>query len=287
MIVEAPGGIRLAVGAVTDTGRKRTVNEDSYLAELPGFLVADGMGGYEAGDRASAAVVAAFRDALAEAEAGEPAVRDALRDAEARVAEIAAETAGGTGSTLTGVVLVQRGDAPQWLVLNIGDSRVYRWGRDGLDRLTTDHSLLQELIARGELTPEEQARFPLRNVITRAVGAADSPADVRYVPVLDGERLLVCSDGLHSELDDEVIAEVLGSGLKAELAAFELVARANGHGGRDNVTVVVVDVLEGGVAVSTETVPRAVVAGETAPLEEDTLPPGGRRPTHRADDPVQ
>lgn len=273
MIVEAPGGVRLAVAAVTDTGRRRSVNEDSYLAELPGFLVADGMGGYEAGDKASAAVVAAFRDGLRDAEAGEPAVRDALRDAEDRVAVIAADTVSGTGSTLTGVVLVQREGRPQWLVINVGDSRVYRWSRTGLDRLTTDHSLVQELIARGELTPDQQSAFPLRNVITRAIGAVDSPADVGYAPVLDGERLLICSDGLHSELDDDVIAEVLGSGMRAELAAFELVARANGHGGRDNVTVVVVDVLAGGVEVVTETVPRVEAVEE---VEEDTLP-GDRR----------
>ena len=247
MTAASGGGIQLAVAAVTDPGLKREVNEDSYLAEAPVFLVADGMGGYEAGDRASAAVVDAFRGRLLGREfAVLEDVRDALLDADDKVAGVASGTTRGAGSTVSGLALVQHEGAPYWLVFNVGDSRVYRHVGTELAQLTVDHSLGQELIDRGELRREDLNTFPDRNVITRAIGAADSMADSWLVPVVNGERLLVCSDGLHSEVDDESIRAVLTMNGRPETAAQALVVRAKQNGGRDNISIIVLDVVSGG-----------------------------------------
>jgi PPM family protein phosphatase len=268
----ASGGVRrgtveLAVAAVTDPGLRREINEDSYLAEAPVFIVADGMGGYEAGDRASAAVVAAFRGRLLGHEfARLDEIRDALLAADDQVAAVAAETTRGAGSTVTGLALVEHEGAPFWLVFNVGDSRVYRHVGSDLAQLTVDHSLGQELIERGELRREDLPTFPDRNVITRAIGAADSMADSWLVPVVNGERLLVCSDGLHSEVDDEGIRAVLTMNGKPESAAQALVNRAKQHGGRDNISVIVLDVLSGGG----DAVADATTGGASSSLFDDS-----------------
>jgi len=263
----AAGGVELAVAAVTDPGLKRTVNEDSYLAEAPVFLVADGMGGYEAGDRASAAVVSAFRGRLVNREYAElNDIRDALLAADDQVAAVAAETTRGAGSTVTGIALVQHDGAPFWLIFNVGDSRVYRHVGSDLTQLTVDHSLGQELIERGELRREDLATYPDRNVITRAIGAADSMADSWLVPVVNGERLLICSDGLHSEVDDEGIRAVLTMNGKPESAAQALVNRAKQNGGRDNISVIVLDVLSGGG----DAVADATTGGASRSLFDDS-----------------
>ena len=137
----AVGDVRLSVAELTDTGRKREVNEDSVLVSSPVFLVADGMGGYEAGDRASAAVVDAFR-AIAGTGFGTLAgIRDALVAADAGVAIVAASTKRGAGSTVAGAVLIEHEGEPHWLVFNVGDSRVYRHYGSDLEQLTIDHSL--------------------------------------------------------------------------------------------------------------------------------------------------
>jgi len=237
----------LSFSALSDVGMKRTTNEDSFLAEQPIFLVADGMGGYEAGDRASAAVVTAFRTHVHGPDSPTlDNVRDALVDADSGVATVAATTSRGAGSTVTGVVLVDHEGAPHWLVFNVGDSRVYRHDAGDLEQLTTDHSLGQELIEKGELLRENLSSYAERNVITRAIGAADSTADSWLMPVSNGERLLVCSDGLHSELEDEAIRAILTMSGRPESAADALVQRAKQNGGRDNVTVIVIDVISGG-----------------------------------------
>jgi len=260
-------GVQLAVAAVTDPGLKRTVNEDSYLAEAPVFLVADGMGGYEAGDRASAAVVSAFRGRLAKREYAELTdIRDALLSADDQVAVVAAETTRGAGSTVTGIALVQHEEAPFWLIFNVGDSRVYRHVGSDLTQLTVDHSLGQELIESGELRREDLATYPDRNVITRAIGAADSMADSWLVPVVNGERLLICSDGLHSEVDDEGIRAVLTMNGRPESAAQALVNRAKQNGGRDNISVIVLDVLSGG----RDAIADATTGGASRSLVDDT-----------------
>ena len=239
-------GVILNVAGLTDTGLKRTANEDSFLATGPAFVVADGMGGYESGDRASHAVVSAFAERFTGPGFGDfAAVNEALIDADDRVELVAQETTRGAGSTATGLVLVDYEGHPHWLVFNVGDSRVYRHVGSTLEQVTKDHSLGMEMVDRGEMTLADLATFKDRNVITRAIGAADSLADSWLVPAINGERFLVCSDGLHGEVDDEGIRAILTMNGKPEDAAQALVDRAKAHGGRDNITVVVLDVVAG------------------------------------------
>jgi serine/threonine protein phosphatase PrpC len=247
-----PSGIQLAVAAVTDPGLVREVNEDSHLAEPPIFVIADGMGGYEAGDRASAAVVAAFRERLQGREfADVDAVRDALLAADEQVAAVASRTTRGAGSTACGMALVLYAGASHWLVFNVGDSRVYRQVDGALSQLTVDHSLAQELVASGELRPEDLATFADRNVITRAIGAPDSLADSWLLPVVESERFVLCSDGLCSEVGDDAIRSVLASTADPGAAAAALLARAIEQGGRDNISIIVLDVVADGTARAT------------------------------------
>lgn len=247
MTVVDIAGVQLNVAALTDPGLRRTNNEDSYLMHGAAFVVADGMGGYESGELASAAVVDAFREKFREDSFGDfAAVHAALLDADDRVAEVAARTERGAGSTATGVILVDHEGQAFWLVFNVGDSRVYRHFHSELEQLTTDHSLGRELVDAGQMSAEDLATFKDKNVITRAIGAADSLADSWLVPVVNGERLLLCSDGLHGEVDDETIRAILTMNGKTETVVRALVDRAKANGGRDNVTVVVIDVISGG-----------------------------------------
>jgi len=265
--------IELVVAPLTDTGLKREVNEDSYLATAPVFLVADGMGGYEAGDLASAAVVDAFRGIAGAPFSSLEGIREALVAASAGVADVAARTSRGAGSTVTGVVLVEHDGLPYWLVFNVGDSRVYRLVGSELEQLTIDHSLGQELVDQGELRREDMATFSERNVITRAIGAADSTADSWLVPVVNGERLLICSDGLHSEVPDEGIRATLTMSGRPESAAEALVQHAKDAGGRDNITVIVIDVISGGSAIVGDVTTGAAPEPEAdAELDETTVP---------------
>ncbi len=274
----AIGTVRLAVGALTDTGVQRSNNEDAFLAESPVFIVADGMGGYEAGEVASAAVVDAFRrHASGPVMPSLQQVRDAVIAANADVAAIAAGHARGAGSTLTGIVLVEHEGTPHWLVLNIGDSRVYRHHGSDLDQVTIDHSLGQELIEQGALRREDLATFAQRNVITRAIGAADSTADSWLLPVINGERMLVCSDGLTGEVADEGIRMTLTMSGRPESAAQALVERAKANGGRDNITVVIVDVLGGGADLPSDETTNSLLRstsldGHDTDLVDDTIP---------------
>ncbi|MGI9824692.1 PP2C family protein-serine/threonine phosphatase [Agromyces sp. Marseille-Q5079] len=270
--------VQLTAAVATDVGLVRQANEDSALAEWPVFVVADGMGGYEAGDRASAAVVAAFREHVAGADVASVShVRTALAAAGTAVAAVAASTDRGAGSTVAGIALVEDEDGPAWLVFNVGDSRVYRHHGIELEQLTVDHSLGQELVERGELRPDELATFTRRNVITRAIGAPDSTADSWLLPVVNGERLLICSDGLTSEVSDEGIRATLTMSGRPESAAAALVQRAVQAGGRDNVTVVVVDVIAGGIddqSDATTGVPSLVGVADVE--DSTTIPVPGR-----------
>ncbi|MFV0634865.1 PP2C family protein-serine/threonine phosphatase [Demequina sp.] len=271
MSVVGIAGVTLSVGAVTDPGLRRPANEDALFADGPAFVVADGMGGYECGDLASAAVVGAFRDRLCGDRFGVfEDVQAALLDADDRVDVVAQSTSRGAGSTATGVVLVEHGGQPHWLVFNVGDSRVYRHLGSELEQLTKDHSLGRELVDTGQMREEDLATFPDRNVITRAIGAADSLADSWLVPVVTGERLLLCSDGLHGELDHEAIRALLTMSGRPESAAHVLVERAKQAGGRDNITVIVIDVVSGGAQLLNDgtTDAHAMTLGE---YDDDTL----------------
>ena len=241
-----PPMVSLASGFRSDVGRRRATNEDSMLAAAPVFIVADGMGGHEAGDRASEAVIAAFRQLPGRNDIQPGEIAHSVERAHAAVRVIADSTTRGAGSTVTGVVLITQNGKPHWLVLNIGDSRVYRLIGTALSQLTVDHSVAQERVAAGTLKPEDVASFPLRNVITRAVGAPDSPADYWLYPVTTGERLLICSDGLSGELTDETIRAGLTLGGGTQQTADLLLAQALENGGRDNISVIIVDVVAGG-----------------------------------------
>lgn len=264
----------LNVASLTDTGLKRTANEDSVLNATPVFLVADGMGGHEAGDRASAAVVAAFEPLRGRAVEIDD-VREALSRAAAVVEDIAAEHKRGAGSTVTGVALLEHEGTPHWLVFNVGDSRVYRHHGNELTQLTIDHSLGQELVDAGELRAEDLASFSQRNVITRAIGAPDSTADSWLLSVVDGERLLLCSDGLSGEISDEAIRATLTMNGRPETAATALVRRALQAGGRDNVSVIVIDVVSGGARTRPDdsTAGRVVASALTDSMLEGTTIP--------------
>lgn len=229
-------------GAATHSGLRRTLNEDAYVAASPVFLVADGMGGHDAGDLASSAVAAEFA-----AFAGRPAVvlddvRGALARARKTVDQLADSGGGRAGTTLSGVVLTSVDGTGYWLALNIGDSRTYRLAGAQLEQITVDHSVVQELVEAGELTPREAATDRRRNIITRAIGAGSAgEADYWLFPAERGDRMLVCSDGLSSELSDEAIREILFVHLDPQTAAETLVAEAVKAGGRDNITAIVVD----------------------------------------------
>lgn len=240
--------VTLDVGAATDVGHKRASNEDSCLTGYPIFAVADGMGGHDAGDRASQAVIQQLSVLVGEREIQPLMLVAALETARASVVAISDETARGAGSTVAGVAVSVHQGVPSWLVFNIGDSRIYRLRDSELAQLSVDHSLVQELLDRGQISPDEVANFHGKNVITRAVGADDSNADFWLHPIVQNERLLLCSDGLTGEVSDDDIAELLRSTSGAQATAQALVQRALDNGGGDNVTAVVLDVREGGVS---------------------------------------
>jgi protein phosphatase len=230
------------MGAATDVGKVRAVNEDSYLARDGIAVVADGMGGHACGDRASALAIEEFA-ALDAASLSVEQVHNAIRSAnEAIVSEAAAAPEkNGMGTTLTGVALVAHGGSPHWLVFNLGDSRVYRLAAGTAIQLTSDHSEVAELVARGQITSEQARRHPLRNIVTRSLGVDPlEPVDVWVFPPSSlGDAFLACSDGLTNELDDTAIGSIAGSAATAGDAAVALVEAAVRAGGRDNVTAVV------------------------------------------------
>ncbi|MEP7764745.1 protein phosphatase 2C domain-containing protein [Sanguibacter sp. 25GB23B1] len=248
-------------GAATDRGSVRRLNEDSLLATPPFFLVADGMGGHDAGDVASSIVVDAFVPYVKQASVSEVDVRSAVRGARRAIVEFFEPTGMSGGSTLTGVAVSTVGDTPALVVVNIGDSRTYRLSAGHLEQLSKDHSTVQELVDAGSIAPEDARTHPSRNVITRAISpTADSEPDIWSVPARAGDRFLACSDGLTGEIPDEHILEILLRHEDPQAAASALVAAALAEEGRDNITVVVVDVL--------------ALSQEVDPLEglEDTVP---------------
>jgi len=236
--------ITLTWAALTDKGYRRAVNEDSLIAKSPIFAVADGMGGHSAGDVASAAVVNRLSERVSAQFVDERAIDSSLRAAVADMDKGAGKTELGTGTTVTGFALTLAEGEPSWLVFNIGDSRVYELEDGELRQLTVDHSIVQELLDAGAITPSEAEVHPHSNVITRAVGFNEDPVpDFSLVPVVAGTRLLACSDGLTKELTEHGIRHFLTVGTSPLDAAGQLMDAALGNGGRDNVTVVVVDVL--------------------------------------------
>ena len=230
----------------SDVGRKRAVNEDSVLVGPPVFAVADGMGGHAAGDRASAAVVERLAALKVDADHGYltvDQVEGALNLAADDIDEFSAHIPIGAGTTVTGALLALKDGEPQFAVFNVGDSRTYLLADDEFARVTRDHSVVQEMVDAGLLDARDAEDHPDSNVITRAVGFREAPRpDVWMLPVRSGMRLLLCSDGLTKEVDDREIRRHLAAGGTAAETADGLMDAALAAGGRDNVTVVVIDV---------------------------------------------
>ncbi len=235
--------IELSWHGLTDVGHRREVNQDSLVMSPPIFAVADGMGGHSAGEVASAAVVRRLAELGGTVSITEADINGALSDAVDDIELDAGETDLGAGTTVTGVSLGALGNSPTWTVFNIGDSRVYQYFKGALTQLTVDHSVVQHLLDTGAITAEEAEIHPHANVITRAVGFNEQPApDYTQLAVVAGQRLLLCSDGLTKELTEVGIQHFLATAESAEEAAHQLVQRALDNAGRDNVTVIVIDV---------------------------------------------
>jgi protein phosphatase len=275
----ADSPITVSFGAATHPGLRRQVNEDSHLAAPPLFLVADGMGGHEAGAAASAVVVEVFEALAGRESVGIQDVREALDRARERVhalvtgalAERAPAVQRAAGTTLSGVVIADVGGAGYWLTVNVGDSRTYRYAGGVLEQISVDHSVVQELIDAGELDVVAAARDSRRNEITRAIGAgSDGEPDFWLVPAEPGDRILVCSDGLSGELDVERLRAVLDETADPQEAATRLVHEAMVRGGRDNITVVVVDAV--GVRGHDDLPSDTAPAGTRDEVDSDTRP---------------
>ncbi len=234
--------IETRAAAATHVGNRREHNEDSLLCASPVFLVADGMGGYEVGELASAVAVNAFAHLVGTDSVTMRQMRDAYKEAGMSVIALGDGRSGGSGTTLSGVAIMRNDGAGYWLVINVGDSRTYRLRNGNLEQLSVDHSVVQELVDSGELTPSEALVDKRRNVVTRALTAHGvSEPDFWMLPAAVGDRMVVCSDGLTGELRDGIIARILREEESPQTAAQRLVDEAVAHGGRDNVTVVVVD----------------------------------------------
>lgn len=235
--------IELSWYGKTDVGLRREVNQDSFVAIPPVFAVADGMGGHAAGEVASEAVVRRLAELGGRRAVGHGDFEAALDDAIDDIELNAGEAELGTGTTVTGVILSDDAEEPSWTVFNIGDSRVYQLFKGALSQLTVDHSVVQHLMDTGQITAEEAEIHPHANVITRAVGLGEDPApDYGRLALIPGQRLLICSDGLTKELTDAGIQHYLCSAETAREAAESLISQALGNLGRDNVTVLVIDV---------------------------------------------
>lgn len=235
--------IELSWHGVTHTGYRRAANEDSYLADVPVFAVADGMGGHSHGDRASDAVVRRLQAAVDGEFIAPDAIIDALNLATWDIHQLD-EADHGIGTTVTGVALSLADGHPVLTSFNVGDSRVYRFSGNDLVQVTTDHSMVQEMVDSGQLSAEQAEQHPDSNVITRAVGFSVEPeVDVRVLALEAGMRLLICSDGLTKEVPLERLRLHLAARLSARETANALVDAALAQGGRDNITVIVVDVV--------------------------------------------
>ena len=220
----------------TDTGRQRNANEDSFFARAPVFVVADGMGGAQAGEVASKAAATAFDRDLPDAQP-ERVLRETIEAANREIHEHARADPAltGMGTTITAAIVDAAGEEVG--IGHVGDSRAYRL-RDGkLERLTRDHSLVEEMRRKGQLTDAQAEDHPQRSIITRALGPEpEVEVDVQTVPAQAGDVFLLCSDGLTTMLGDDRIARVLAGATSMDAAVRALVDEANRAGGRDNIT---------------------------------------------------
>ena len=269
------GTIRVISAAATHVGHVRATNEDSILNASPIYLVADGMGGHNAGEVASAIAVEEFEKLTIQENVTVEQLGEALRTAAERISELGGEAQLGAGTTVAVVATMVLDGIGYWVVLNLGDSRVYRLSKDIFEQVTVDHSVVQELMDRGELTSDEARVHPYRHMVTRALGAGpESEPDYWLIPAETGDRMLVCSDGLTGEVEDVSIERALRSPRDVRTLSQDLVQLALDGGGRDNVSVVVVEAVEvvGLAATSAGTPESAPSPHEESEVDEDTLP---------------
>lgn len=278
----------LAWGAVTDTGRIRDINQDGVLSAEGVFVVADGMGGHSGGEVASAIAVELMAETTSFNSVGE--LVETVQRANREVLDRARDDRAlhGMGTTLVALVAMTVDGAELLCVANVGDSRLYLRTPDGMIQLTDDHSLVEGMVRDGWITPSEAKVHPQRNVVTRALGV-EEPLLVdawELVPVA-GDRYLLCSDGLNNELSDAEIEEILDQTADPQEAASELVETACDAGGRDNVTVVVVDVVDAAPSESDPPADRVVAIhkSETAPTETDDAAADAAEPVGVAESP--
>lgn len=252
--------IELHSGAATDTGKVRATNQDAFFASSPVYVVADGMGGHQGGEIASAIVVEEFSRLVAEGYDRRRAIEEVtevLRTAQQRIAEYAdrhranGQAAWYAGTTVVAALLCEDDEDTKWLLVNLGDSRAYKLLRDRLEQVSVDHSVVQELLDAGRIEASSVASHPERHVVTRALGGADAlQPDFFVLPLRSAPRLALCSDGVSGMVAESEIEQILRDTPDPHDAADLLVAAALAGGGEDNATAVVVDVV--GLNVSLE-----------------------------------
>lgn len=255
---------------VTDTGRRRLRNEDAFICEPPLFAVADGMGGARAGEIAAGLAAAALEEAGSETRGAE-GIAALITEANRRIWERshADPKTAGMGTTVTAALV----DGPGGTVAigHVGDSRAYLLRGGSLEQVTTDHSLVAELVESGMLTAEEAERHPQRSAITRALGTEPTvEVDGFTIEAKPGDLFLICSDGLSIMLSDEdVAAAIKSAGGDPEDAGDALVAAANARGGEDNVTVVLFEMLADDEPEVAQPTPEETSAPEDEPEEPE------------------
>lgn len=272
---DLPGTIRVVSASATHVGHVRATNEDSLLEASPVYLVADGMGGHNAGEVASAIAVEEFEKLTVQENVTVEQLGEALRSAARRIGELVGESTAGAGTTVAVVATMVLDGVGYWVVLNLGDSRVYRLSGEIFEQVSVDHSVVQELMDAGELTPEQARVHPYRHMVTRALGAGpESDPDYWLIPAEAGDRMLVCSDGLTGEVTDAAIERVLRSPADVRTISADLVGLALDGGGHDNVSVVVVEAVEvvGRSLATEDTAGSGRAAQDPFEIDEDTLP---------------
>jgi protein phosphatase len=258
------------VAAVTDPGRRRRRNEDSYFLEPPLFAIADGMGGAQAGEIASRLAIVALKEAGGQ-EGGEQAIVDLIQEANRRVYDRSSTdpNTSGMGTTIT----VALAEDEHVAFGHVGDSRAYLIRDASMEQLTEDHSLVNELLKTGRLSREEAESHPQRSVITRALGTdPDVDVDTFTIAAKTGDLFLLCSDGLTDMVDEEWILDVVERNRQDMDGALRaLVNAANKAGGEDNITVVAFEIADEAPARDGDTREQALPSSAVAAEEEQTL----------------
>lgn len=238
--------ITVTFGAVSDTGKLRNANEDSYLVGEHILAVADGMGGHNAGEVASAMAVQLLRDPTNQRIDSPDSFIELITTINEAIFKAATGTSEqrGMGTTLTAIAVADSAESEsRVVVVNVGDSRTYILRQGELRQVTIDHSYVQELVSEGVISADDARTHPRRNIVTRALGIDSRViADSWTLPIVDHDRYMLCSDGLVDEISNEEILAILMQNADPQRAAESLLAAANDRGARDNVTVIVVDV---------------------------------------------